>query len=169
MTSTKPPGFIGHHRSSALRCVVALFFGSAAALTTCATQAGVIISAVGSAGFSVVDSHIFAAPTNSFPSLFPDHFPSRLQHSGYDGEFAAGLALTGFHEGEVFSVAEFTDPSAVHLGFVVVPNAGAPTGSSFDFASGPILPNASLPIIVQGDVYQNGVLYEGRQGDTRKC
>jgi len=94
--------------------------------------------------------------------LFPNHFPNRLQHGGYDGEYAAGLALTGFHQGEVFSVAELTDPSAIHLGFVIAPSANAATGSSFDFASGPILPNASLPITLQGDVFLNGVLM--RQG-----
>ncbi len=149
---------------SSLGWVAALLLGCATALAPGFTHAGIVITPIGSAGFSVVDSHIYAAPTNSFPGLFPDHFPVRLPHSGYDGEYAAGLAAQGYHQGDVFSVAEITDPSAIHLGFVVVPAASAPTGSSFDFNSGPILPNASLPIVVQGDVYHNGVLFEAGPG-----
>lgn len=157
-------------RSSALRWVAALLLVYATALIPNFAQAGVVITAVGNAGFSVVDTHIYAGPsaTSSFRSLFPEHFtgglPDRKVHSGYDGEYAAGLASSGFHQGEVFSEAEITDPSAIHLGFVLVPNASAPMGSSFDFANGPIVPRSNSPIAVQGDVFINGVLFESGPG-----
>ena len=156
--------FINPCRSSTLRWVAAPLLVFATALIPNFAQAGVVITAVGNAGFSVVDTHIYAAPTNSFPSLFPEHFPTRLQHSGYDGEYAAGLAASGFHQGEVFSEAEITDPSAIHLGYVLVPNASAPSGSSFDFANGPIIPRGNLPITIQGEVFLNGVLFESGPG-----
>ena len=70
------------------------------------------------------------------------------------------LAIAGYPEKEVFSVEEFTGPNAVHFGFVVVPGTNAPNGSSLDFDSGPIMPNAIFPIAYGGDVYLNGALYE---------
>ena len=109
----------------------------------------------------MVDTHLYAAPDDSFPALFPDHFPTRIPHGPpYDQEFADGLVITGFPEKDVFSVSDFTAPSAVHLGFVLVPTSNAATGSSVDFDSGPIIPNDILPIAVQGDVFLNGVLFE---------
>ena len=160
--------FINPCRSSTLRWVAAPLLVFATALIPNFAQAGVVITAVGNAGFSVVDTHIYAAPTNSFPSLFPDHFtggsPDRKVHSGYDGEYAAGLALSGFHQGEVFSEAEITAPNAIHLGYVLVPNASAPSGSSFDFANGPIIPRSNSPITIQGEVFLNGVLFESGPG-----
>jgi hypothetical protein len=52
-------------------------------------------------------------------------------------------------------------PSGVYLGFVLAPGPGAPNGSAFDFASGPIIPNSVFPVLVRGDVFLNGALFEG--------
>ena len=145
------------------RTFLAIGFGIAAALLVgqSAARGGVIAHTVGAPVFAVVDTHLFAAPTDVFPSLFPNHFPTRLQHGpGYDHEFADGLAITGYQDKELFTIAEFMDPSAVHFGFVVVPNSSAPSGSTFDFNSGPIIPNNILSIAVRGDVFLNGVLFE---------
>ena len=129
--------------------------------TYSSAKGGVTIDQIGNPLFQVVDTHIYAAPTDSFPSLFPLHFPTIVLHDPpYDHEFSEGLALTGFAQGASFSVAEFTDPSAVHLGYILVPTANAPTGSSFDFTSGPIIPNNVFPISILGDVYQNGLPFE---------
>ena len=70
-----------------LAIAAALLIGHSAA------HGGVMVHTVGAPVFAVVDTHLFAAPTDIFPSLFPDHFPTRLQHGpGYDHEFADGLA-----------------------------------------------------------------------------
>lgn len=123
-------------------------------------RGGVVVNPIGTPSFLVVDTHLFTASTNSFPDLFPNHFP-RISHGPpYDQEFADGLARTGYPEKDVFSVEEFSSPNAVHLGFVLVPGSIAPDGSSFDFANGPIIPNNILPITIQGDVYRNGAFYE---------
>ncbi|MCA9262850.1 MAG: hypothetical protein KDA60_03335 [Planctomycetales bacterium] len=119
------------------------------------------VQSVGTPLFQVVDSHLFAAPTDSFPSLFPLHFPTRVQHGPpYDQEYSDGLALTGYLDEDSFSVSDFSDPSAVHLAYVLTPVANAPTGSSFDYANGPIMPNSIFPITVVGDVFLNGAPYE---------
>lgn len=121
----------------------------------------VAVTPVGTPVFNLVDTHVYSAATDSFSSLFPKHFPTRVVHAPpYDQEYTDGLALTGFPEKEAFSVSEFTSPSAVHLGYVLVPQSNAPTGSTQDYASGPIIPNGILPISIQGDVFLNGAIYE---------
>ncbi|MGC2578283.1 MAG: hypothetical protein WA376_11955, partial [Terrimicrobiaceae bacterium] len=79
----------------------------------------------------------------------------------YVQELTEGLALTGFPEGEVFDVSQFTFPSGVYLGFVLVPRPAAPNGSTFDFASGPIIPSSVFPVLVRGDVLLNGAVFDG--------
>jgi hypothetical protein len=126
-----------------------------------AQLAQVTVTPVGTPSFDVVDTHLFSGPTDAFPTLFPNHFPTRIVHGpSFDQEFSDGLALTGLPEKAVYSVAEFTAPSAVHLGYVLVPSANAPTGSTQDYASGPIIPNGNLPITISGDVFLNGSMYE---------
>ena len=61
----------------------------------------------------------------------------------------------------MFDVSKFTFPSGVYLGFVLAPGPAAPNGSAFDFASGPIIPNSVFPVLVRGDVFLNGALFEG--------
>ncbi len=128
-----------------------------------AARGDAMVHPVGTPIFDVVDTHLYTAPTDrqSFEALFPNHFPTRIPHGPpYDQEFTEGLAITGYPEKEVFTVEDFTSPKAVHFGFVLVPGANAPQGSSVDFANGPIIPNGILPIAVRGDVYLNGAIFE---------
>ena len=60
-----------------------------------AVRGEVIVTSVGTPVFDVVDTHLFTAPTNVFPSLFPNHFP-RVAHSDYAKESSDGLILTGW-------------------------------------------------------------------------
>jgi hypothetical protein len=132
-------------------------------------QGAVIVTPVGTPGYQVTDLHLFAAPTGAqaqqtFQALFPAHFPRVPHQPPYNQELATGLALTGYREGDVFDVSEFTAPSGVYLGFVVVPGPGAPTGSSPDFLSGPIIPVGIQPIRIRGDVFLDGALFEQSPG-----
>ena len=61
----------------------------------------------------------------------------------------------------MFDVSQFTFPSGVYLGFVLVPRPAAPNGSTFDFASGPIIPSSVFPVLVRGDVLLNGAVFDG--------
>jgi hypothetical protein len=119
-------------------------------------QNAIEVTKIGTPTFEVVDTHLFGAPTDVFPTLVPNHFP-RIAHSNFDQEFSDGLALTGWPQKEQYDVAEFSAPSAVHLGYALVPGPTAPTGSTADFASGPIIPNA---IAIRGDVFLNGAAFE---------
>jgi hypothetical protein len=44
------------------------------------------------------------------------------------------------------------------IGTAAVPGANSPTGSSPDFSTGPIIPNAVFPLTINGGTYTNGVL-----------
>ncbi|MEO8272203.1 MAG: PEP-CTERM sorting domain-containing protein [Aureliella sp.] len=124
-------------------------------------QADIVITMVGTPGFDVVDAHLFTAPTATyFPDILPSHAPTRVVHSGYGSELSTGIANAGFQEKTVFSVSDFSAPNAVMLGFAMTPNALAPTGSSFDFANGPIISAAGGLPTGSGDVYLNGNPYE---------
>jgi len=84
-----------------------------------------------------------------------------LPHAGpYDDELYGLAVAKNVPVKQTFSVAEFSDPSGVTIMMNIIPSAGAATGSSVDFASGPIIPNALFPIAVDGDMFREGVLYD---------
>ena len=84
-----------------------------------------------------------------------------LAHAGpYTDEIYSLVTAKSMTVKQDFTVSEFTAPSGVLIMMNIVPSAGAATGSSFDFDSGPIIANALFPMTVNGDVYRNGVLYD---------
>lgn len=139
-----------------------------------AARAQVSLTPVGSPGFRTVDINLFSAPqgtpgsgfaefAQTLSAVVPNHVPisARVPHAGpYDQEITQGLASAGLVSKSVFDVSEFTAPQGIFIGFVIVPGPDAPLGSSLDFANGPTIPNANLPIRVAGDVFRNGSLFE---------
>ena len=84
-----------------------------------------------------------------------------IAHAGpYDDEVGSLAKAKGFTPKQTFRASEFTAPGGIVILLNLVPSAGAPIGSSFDFASGPIIPNALFPIAVDGDLFRNGELYD---------
>ena len=80
-------------------------------------------------------------------------------HAGpYDHEMGQGVAANGFVESTTFPVADYSNGMGVLLAFMVVPGPGSATGSSPDFTSGPIIPNAILPLTAAFDTFTNGAL-----------
>lgn len=83
-------------------------------------------------------------------------------HAGpYDTELAAGVLAGGYVERATFPKVDGMLPNAIMTVWMVVPSTGAPTGSSPDFASGPIIPNTKFPIHVAIDVYSDNVVLDG--------
>lgn len=141
-------------------------------------RAAVSITAVGSPGFVATDFHLFSAPIGTAASGYaefaatqqallppPAHQPNPTlgigpgaAHAGpYGGEFAQGVAANGFVESTGFTADRYSNGIGVYLVFMVVPGPGAPSGSSPDFASGPILPNAAFPFTIEGITLTDGV------------
>jgi hypothetical protein len=100
--------------------------------------------------------------------LSPNHEPMEgvygpgVPHARpYDDELFQLLTVAGGSARQSFTADEFGGLNGVALFLSAVPNASAPHGSSADFASGPILPNELFPFYVDGDLYRDGVLYDG--------
>jgi hypothetical protein len=135
------------------------------------------VTRVGNPTWRPTDFHLFSAPADTFDAFLgvaqsllppPNHqfHPDLLigpgaPHAGpYDQEFAAGVSASGFRDKSVFSVAEFSGrPLGIYFVFMNVPDPGT-TGSSPDFASGPIIPNSVFPIFSDGDLLRNGVVVD---------
>lgn len=92
----------------------------------------------------------------------PDYLigPDKVHAGPYNDELYTLAKAKNLKLKQTFSKAEFTGPKGVWVAFNIVPSEGAPTGSSFDFASGPILPKAIFPLTEDGDTYRNGELYD---------
>jgi hypothetical protein len=140
------------------------------------TAQGVRLTPIGSPTWKPVDFHLFSAPVGTPASGFaeflttvlallppPNHEfhpalgvgPGAPHPPPYDSELANGVAVQGFREAVRFSTSEFSDGQGVILAWMNVPAPGR-MGSSPDFASGPIIPNALFPIQVSGTTFHNG-------------
>jgi hypothetical protein len=133
-----------------------------------------------------VDFHLFSAPIGSppnfegfFSTIFsllppPNHRfnpplpvgPGDPHTPPYDAELAQGVAALGVEEGRVFGASQFSGTNGVYLVWMVVPDPGT-TGSSPDFASGPIIPNTLFPITVIGVSTRNGEVFDANLANSR--
>lgn len=130
---------------------------------------------IGDPAWEPVDFHQVAVDMTRYePTYFrallehvlqaPDHVwndalgiaPGAAHPPPYDHEIGDRLAELGFEPGSLFSAVEITWPNAFLGTFMVVPSAGAPTGSSPDFEQGPIIPHSLCPIIVDTAIYDHG-------------
>ena len=147
------------------------------ALGSSAANAGVVVTKIGTPTFKPVDLHQFAAPIGTAASGYAEFLqtlelllppPNHLNnptlgigpgaaHSGFDHELADGLAAHGFLNASQFTTDQYSNGTGVYLAFMLVPDVGAPSGSSPDFASGPILANADLPLDAFAETFTNGV------------
>lgn len=148
------------------------------ALGSFTANAGLVVTKVGTPTFKPVDLHQFAAPIGTSASGYaefqqtlelllppPNHLNNPTlgigpgaAHSGFDHELADGLAANGFLNASQFTTDQYSNGTGVYLAFMLVPDVGAPSGSSPDFASGPIIANADLPMDVFGQTFANGVV-----------
>jgi len=158
--------------------ILAVVVGLAPASQAGAESANVVqITPIGHPTWKPADFHLFSAPIGSAASSYaefgatalailppPNHVsnPDLLVGPGaphlppYTTELAKGITALGYHQGQRFNTAEFSNGDGVWLVWMTVPNRGA-TGSSPDFASGPIVPNSLFPIKVKGVTVRNGV------------
>jgi hypothetical protein len=136
----------------------------------------VIAVPIGTPTWKPVDFHLFSAPVGTAASgyaefgetmqaVLPPPFyqphpnlgvgPGAPHPPPYTADLAHGVSHLGFREGLLFRASEFSNGAGIWLAWMVVPAHGA-TGSSPDFASGPIIPNALFPIHVFGTDRHNG-------------
>lgn len=135
---------------------------------------------VGHPQWRPVDFHLFSAAIGTPESGFaefgetisgllppPNHVPHPDLGTGpgaphappYDAELAHGVASLHLHEGDEFRESEFAGANGIWLVWMTVPDHGA-TGSSPDFASGPIIPNSVMPIVITEETTRNRELFD---------
>lgn len=140
-------------------------------------RAGVIVTSVGNPSFVPTDFHQFAAPIGTAASGYaeftqtmqailppPDHVLNPIlgigpgaPHAGpYDQEISQGVLANGFAESSMFTTSQYSNGTGVFLAFMLVPGPNSPTGSSPDFASGPIIPNQIFPLSIDASTFTNG-------------
>jgi hypothetical protein len=143
-------------------------------------QSLVHLERIGDPIWRPVDFHLFSAPigspSNNFEGFFntvssllpePNHEPHPQLTIGpgaphappYESELAQGVAALGFEEGRVFDASEFSGTNGIYFVWMTVPDPGT-TGSSPDFASGPIIPNTLFPITITGVSTRNGKVFD---------
>jgi hypothetical protein len=158
---------------------ITLFALLCSAVVGTTTQAAVTVTTIGTPGYLPVDSHLFSGPIGTAADGFaefaqtqgallppPNHLPNPAlgigpgsPHAGpYTTEFGQGVTANGFVDADIFTAAQYSNGNGVYLVFMMVPAGGSPNGSSPDFTSGPIIPNALFPLTVTGSTFTDGVL-----------
>lgn len=182
----RSPEVVNQHREGSLltrfsllpcRGLVVALLSSFVAGIGATARAAVIVTAIGNPTFVPIDFHLFAAPIGTASTGYvefgqtqqailppPNHVSNEVlgigpgaPHAGpYGQEMAEGVAANGFVESTRFSVTQYSNGTGVYLVFMLVPGPGSPTGSSPDFASGPIIANAIFPLTIDGRTFTDG-------------
>jgi len=135
------------------------------------------LTEVGSPIWKVGDFQLFTAPASTFPDAFLETLDAMLPLEGpgvttytphpgpYDQELSTNAAAAGFVSSNVFPKSAITfDPNGIYFMYMMLPDPGI-TGSSRDFASGPIIPNSLFPFTSNAAMYLDGVKVETLQDD----
>ena len=133
------------------------------------------LTKVGSPIWKPTDFQLFTAPAAPFPDAFIDTLdlmlplegpgiPVYTPHAGpYETELSTNAAAAGFVNQQVFPQSAITfDPNAVYFMMMWLPDPGI-TGSSRDFASGPVIPNSLFPFTSHAEMWLDGVKVETLQ------
>jgi hypothetical protein len=131
----------------------------------------VTLTQIGAPNWRPVDFQLFSAPRETeegamvvFRALEPlQPLPGVTTYTTphgppYDNELSTNAAAAGFVNRSVFQRNAITnDPNAIFFAYLLLPDPGI-TGSSRDFASGPVIPNSLFPITRRGEVWKDGAL-----------
>ena len=133
------------------------------------------LTQVGSPTWRPADFQLFTAPAAPFPDAFFATLDALLPlegpgaavytpHAGpYDTELSTNAAAAGFVNRSVFPRNAITlDPNGVYFAMMWLPDPGI-TGSSRDFASGPVIPNSLFPFASHAEMWLDGVKVETLQ------
>lgn len=133
------------------------------------------LTKVGAPIWKPADFQLFSAPTFPHPAEFNHVIDQLLPLEGpgaavytphappYDMELSTNAAAAGFVNQSVFPRNAITfDPNGVYFAMMWLPDPGI-TGSSRDFASGPVIPNSLFPFTSHAEMWLDGVKVETLQ------
>ena len=146
----------------------------------CQLPLAVELKPIGTPIWKPVDFHVFTAAVGTSSDNYAEFgqnqinllYPLRHQsctelgigpgdphQPPYKHEMGAGVEIMNFRDTLNFVKKGFKTPNGVWAVWMNVPNPGT-TGSSPDFASGPIIPNSVFPIQVTGETYRNHQMWD---------
>lgn len=137
------------------------------------------LTKVGNPVWKVGDFQLFTAPASTFPDAFFATLDAMLPLEGpgvatytphpgpYNNELSTNAAAAGFVSSNVFQQSAITfDPNGVYFMYMMLPDPGI-TGSSRDFASGPIIPNSLFPFTSNATMWLDGAKVETLQDNLQ--
>jgi hypothetical protein len=107
----------------------------------------------------------FFGPRHAYSSSEQAFLPGQPHDGPYASELEVLAEAAKLVPAQQLTEAQFSPPSGLVLLVMIVPGAAAPSGSSPDFESAPILPNELFPISATGGVYKQGKPYDLNFGD----
>jgi hypothetical protein len=141
-------------------------------------QLPIVLTKVGSPIWKPTDFQLFTAPAGPTQAAFNGTLdlllplegpgaPAYTPHAGpYDQELSTNTAAAGFVNKSVFpKSAILFNPNGVFLSYMLLPDPGV-TGSSRDFASGPLIPNSLFPFNSLATMHLDGALVETLQDQS---
>jgi hypothetical protein len=108
---------------------------------------------------------LFSAPADTDEAFFAvadllAPFPEPQTDPPYDNLVATRMAAGAFQDGNVFLSSDIDgQPRGVYFAFTFVPDPGT-IGSSFDFASGAVIPNRLTPLTSHAQLWRNGAIVD---------
>jgi hypothetical protein len=134
------------------------------------------LTGIGAPTWKPVDFQLFSAPASVFARHFSQVYHTLLPYDSqpadrytphappYDAELSAGMIAGGYENQSVFTADAITlQPNGVYFAFMLVPDPGA-SGSSRDFALGPVIPHSLFPIAANADTWLDGILVDRLPG-----
>ena len=124
------------------------------------------LTRVGNPIWRPTDFHLFTAPADTDEAFFavadavlgPAVGPPR--QPPYDDLLSGNMAAAGIQDATQFLPSHIGGaPFGIYHAYALVPDPGE-TGSSFQFASGPIIPNRLYPLVFDHDLLRNGVVVD---------
>jgi hypothetical protein len=80
--------------------------------------------------------------------------------SDYGTDMSRAVEACGFTSTRLLQPQDLEDPSAIFLGFMIVPGPDAPSGRTIDFEDGPLIPEALFPLETSLNFYREGELVD---------
>lgn len=125
------------------------------------------LTRVGNPIWRPTDFHLFTAPCEPTPEAFNAvadlivPIPEPRTDPPYDNLVSDRMAAAGFQDATIYLPSDIDgEPSGIYFAHMLIPDPGE-TGSSPDFASGPIIPNRLFPITDDTDILRNGIVVDG--------
>jgi hypothetical protein len=147
--------------------IVAIVASAALNAAQSAAQAPTIsLTKIGSPIWRLADFQLLSAPDDQTTRALlrgPDPPADATTYTNphgppYDSELSANMAAAGFVSRSVFPrEAIMRNPNAIFLAYLLLPDPGI-TGSSRDFASGPVIPLSLFPLALSSERWKDGAL-----------